>query len=372
MADHYETLGVGRDATEQEIKKAYRKLAMQLHPDRNPSPEAAEQFKLVTHAYDVLSDPEARRNYDMGGSENGFGGGDFTDLGDFLGNMFGGGFGFGGGQGRPKSRTQRGEDALIQLRVSLDEIIFGTQKEVSINTAAVCPTCNGSCSQPGTSPRTCEHCGGSGHQQRQVRSILGTVVTNHPCANCHGYGDVIDSPCHDCGGRGRVREKRSITVDVPSGVEDGMRMQMRGAGEVGPGAGPNGDLFIEFSVKHHDVFSRNGNDLLATLDLGVADAVFGTEVTLNALDGEVLVTVPEGAQSGEIITVRDRGITELHGNRRGDLKIALQVLTPTKLSKRERELYKELRELNTGTHPQLGEFKQGFFDKLRNRFFGNG
>ncbi|RRD35296.1 molecular chaperone DnaJ [Leucobacter sp. OH2974_COT-288] len=366
MADHYETLGVSRDASEQEIKKAYRKLAMQLHPDRNPSPEAAEKFKEVTHAYDVLSDPEQRRMYDMGGdgAMPGFG-----DLGDFLGNMFGGFGGF-GGAGKPRSRVQRGEDALIHLEVELADIIFGAKREVSINTAAVCPTCNGSCCAPGTQPRTCDMCQGSGHVRREVRSILGTVVTNHPCSACQSYGTVIDNPCNDCGGKGRVRERRTIEVEVPSGIEDGMRLQMRGAGEVGLGAGPSGDLFVEFAVKHDKLFSRDGKDLLATVEVTMTDAVFGCATTLPGLDGDVALEIPEGTQAGDVITVRGRGITELQGERRGDLRIAVQVVTPTNLSRKQRELLEQFATEVGNVPPRFGQFKQSFFDKLRNKFFG--
>lgn len=367
MADHYEVLGVSRDATDEEIKKAYRKLATKLHPDRNPSPEAAEKFKEVTHAYDVLSNPEERRRYDMGGAE-GMGG--FSDLGDFLGNMFGAGFGF-SGSGRPRSRVQPGDDALIRMDVELQEIVFGASREITINTAALCDTCKGSCCADGTQPRTCDICGGTGHVQRQVRSILGNVVTNHPCGSCESYGTVIDRPCLDCGGKGRVRERRVINIEIPSGIEDGTRLQMRGAGEVGPAGGPNGDLFIEFKLKHNDIFSRDGNDLLCTLEVQMVDAVFGKNAILQSLDGEVLAEIPEGAQSGDVLTVKGRGITELHGTRRGDLKIALQVITPVKLNKKETEILREFARQRPTEAPQLGQFQRGFFGKLRDRFFNS-
>jgi molecular chaperone DnaJ len=367
VADHYETLGVSRDASDREIKRAYLKLANKLHPDRNPSSEAAEEFKAVTHAYDVLSDPEERQKYDMGG-DSGFGPG-FSDLGDFLGNMFGGGFGF--SAQRAKSRTQRGEDALIRLDVDLGDIVFGTTRDVTMNTAAVCGVCHGSCCQPGTSPRTCDVCGGSGHVQRQVRSILGPVVTNHPCGSCHGFGTVIDNPCVECGGNGRVRERRTVQVEVPSGIEDGTRLKMRGGGEVGPGGGPNGDLFIEFHIKADETFSRDANNLLCTLEVGMTDAVFGTQTVLNGLDGEIELDIPEGTQSGDVMTVKNRGIQELRGGRRGDLKVAVQVLTPTKLSKKETELLEQFAQLRPHAAPRLGEFQRGFFGKIRDRFFGN-
>lgn len=361
MADHYETLGVERDASQEDIKKAYRRLARELHPDVNPSEEASERFKSVTHAYDVLSDPTERQRYDMGGS-NGQGMG----FGDIFETFFG--QGFGGGQG-PRSRSERGEDALIRVDVTLDQVVFGAQRDIHLNTAVLCGTCSGSCCQPGTSPVTCDVCRGTGSVQRQVRSLFGNVVTSHPCGSCQGYGTTIPQPCLQCGGKGRVRERRTIQVDIPSGVESGTRMQIRGGGEVGPGGGPNGDLYIELRVLEHEVFSRDGNDLLCTLMVDMTDAILGTETELESLDGEVTVTVPAGAQAGDVLTVKARGIQSMRSTNRGDLKIALQVVTPTKLGSRERELIREFAESYKSDKPRLGEFQQGFFGKLRDRFF---
>lgn len=366
MADHYETLGVSREASAEEIKKAYRKLARQLHPDVNPSEEAAEKFKSVTHAYDVLSDPEQRQRYDMGGD----GAGGMGGFGDIFETFFGGGFG--GGQRGPRSRSQRGEDAMIRLDVSLEDVIFGAQREVTINTAVLCETCQGSCCQPGTHPVTCDVCGGQGQVQRQVRSLFGNVVTMHPCGSCQGFGTVIESPCISCAGKGRVRERRTIPIDIPSGIDTGTRLQMRGGGEVGPGGGPNGDLFIEFRVTHHDIFSRDGNDLLCTMQLSMTDAILGAESTLEGLDGEVTVTTEPGTQSGDLINIRGRGIQALRTNVRGDLKIAVQVATPTKLSKREQDLVRQFAALRKDEAPHLGEFQQSFFGKIRDRFFRQG
>mgnify|MGYP001079551837 FL=1 len=267
MADHYETLGVSRDATSDEIKKAYRRLARELHPDVNPSEEAAERFKDVTHAYDVLSDPNERQRYDLGGGPGGAGG-----FGDIFETFFGG---FGGAQRGPRSRAERGDDAMIRVDVELRDVIFGAKREVTINTAVLCGTCQGSCCQPGTTPVVCDVCRGTGQVQRQVRSLFGNVVTAHPCGSCHGYGSVIEHPCVECGGKGRVRERRTLNLDIPSGIDTGTRLQMRGGGEVGPAGGPNGDLFIEFRVMHHDVFSREDNDLLATLKVSMTDAILG-------------------------------------------------------------------------------------------------
>lgn len=363
MADHYETLGVSREATPEEIKKAYRRLARELHPDVNPSEDAAERFKDVTHAYDVLSDPEQRQRYDMGGGQPGMGG-----FGDIFETFFGGG-GFGGAGQGPRPRAERGDDAMIRVDVTLDEVVFGAQRVVTVNTAVLCGVCQGSCCQPGTHPVTCDVCHGQGQVQRQVRSLFGNVVTMHPCGSCQGYGTVIEHPCVECGGKGRVRERRTITVDIPSGIDTGTRLQMRGGGEVGPGGGPNGDLFIEFRVTHHDVFSRDGNDLLATLQLSMTDAILGAEATLDGLDGEVQVEVPAGTQSGDQLTVRGRGIQALRSTNRGDLKIAVQVSTPTKLSNREKEIVRQLQGLRKDPAPHLGEFQQNLFGKIRDRFF---
>lgn len=364
MADHYETLGVSREASLEEIKKAYRKLARELHPDVNPADEAAERFKNVTHAYDVLSDSEQRQRYDMGGGQNGGMGG----FGDIFETFFGGG-GFGGGSRGPRSRQERGEDALIRVDVQLADVIFGVQHDITINTAVICNTCEGNGCQPGTHPVTCDVCRGQGQVQREVRSLFGNVVTMHPCGSCQGYGTVIQSPCVECSGKGRLRERRTMKVDIPSGIDTGTRMQMRGGGEVGPFGGPNGDLFIEFRVEHHEVFSRDGNDILSTMQVSMIDAILGCEAEVDSLDGKVDVAVPAGTQSGDLITVRGRGIQGLRSTNRGDLKIAIQVTTPTKLSSKEKALVEQLKALRSDDSPHFGEFKQSFFGKLRDRFF---
>lgn len=366
MADHYETLGVSRDATQEEIKKAYRRLARELHPDVNPSAEAAERFKMVTHAYDVLSDPEQRQNYDMGGGmSGGFGGfGSFSDVFETF---------FQAAGGRPsaaqrRSRAERGDDALIRIEVGLDEVIFGTHRDLGVTTAVLCETCHGSCCQEGTSPVTCDICGGLGTVQRQMRSLLGTVMTSMPCGACRGYGTVIPHPCATCGGEGRVRAERTIPVDIPGGVDTGIRLKLQGQGEAGPAGGPNGDLYVEIIVAHHDVFSRDGDDLLATLEVSMADAILGRRQTLKGLDGEVEVEVRAGVQSGETITIKGRGVTRLRGAGRGDLRIAVQVVTPEKLSRAEQQLIEQFRAKRKDPGPQFVKFKQGLFSKLRDRF----
>ena len=245
MTDHYEVLGVARDASTEEIKKAYRKLARQLHPDMNPSDAEQEQFKLVTHAYEVLSDPQQRQQYDMGGQ-------------DMFGNMGGFGFGdifenfFGGGQRGPRSMAERGQDALLRLELSLEEVTTGVDKSIEIDTAVLCNTCNGSTCRSGTSPKICDICKGSGQIQRQVRSLLGNMVTNSPCGSCRGYGQVVADPCNDCRGQGRLNKKRKLNVKVPAGVDSGVRLRLSGEGEPGPAGGPSGDLYVVLHVKESD------------------------------------------------------------------------------------------------------------------------
>ncbi|MGO3886681.1 MAG: molecular chaperone DnaJ [Mycetocola sp.] len=366
MADHYEVLGVARDASQDQIKKAYRKLARELHPDVNPGADAEEKFKDVTHAYDVLSDPQQRQNYDNGGSSNGMGGGGFGGFGDIFETFFGGG----GQQRGPRSRRERGQDALMRVSVTLDEVIFGTHRDLDIDTAVLCEVCEGSATQPGTHPVTCDICHGAGQIQRTVRSLLGNVVTAVPCGSCQGYGDVIATPCAHCHGQGRVRAKRTVPVDIPSGVETGLRLQMPGSGEVGPFGGASGDLYLEIKVADHEAFSRNDDDLLCTLEVPMVDAILGTTTTITALDGEVEVELRPGIQSSEVLTVKNRGITHLRGSGRGDLKIGIQVVTPSKIDNKAKELIESFGKRHKSAGPQLAHFQQGLFQRMRDRFAG--
>ncbi|MDQ1128649.1 molecular chaperone DnaJ [Microbacterium sp. SORGH_AS_0888] len=365
MADHYEVLGVSRDATPDEIKKAYRRLARELHPDVNPGEDASERFKLVTHAYDVLSDPEQRRRYDMGGdSGGGFGGAGFGGFGDIFDTFFGGG----GQRSRPRSRRERGQDALVRVNLELGDVVFGVHRDLEVDTAVLCETCEGSCCQPGTAPVTCDVCHGAGNVQRTVRSLIGNVVTSQPCTACQGYGTTIPYPCATCHGQGRVRARRTVSVDIPAGVETGLRLQLPGSGEVGPAGGPSGDLYLEITVAPHEVFSRDGDDLLATLDVSMTDAILGTTTRIESLDGPVDLELRPGVQAGDVLTIKGRGITPLRGSQRGDLRVGVHVVTPTRLDAKERALIEEFAKRTKAPAPRLAEYQQGLFAKLRDRF----
>jgi molecular chaperone DnaJ len=355
MADYYDVLGVARDATDDQIKKAYRKLARELHPDVNPDPAAQERFKAVTAAYEVLSDPQKRQVVDLGGdplSGGGGGGGGFPGgqgfggLGDIMDAFFGG-----GGQRGPRSRVRQGADALIRIEADLSETVFGTTRELAIDTAVVCSSCSGEGTAPGTHPQTCDTCKGHGEVQQVQRSFLGQVMTTRSCPRCSGVGSVIVTPCNQCGGDGRVRSRRSLTVKIPAGIESGMRIRLTGEGEVGPGGGPAGDLFVEVIERRHETFVREGDDLHCDLTLPMTAAALGTNVKLETLDGEEQIDVAPGTQPHEVITLRARGVPHLRGTGRGDLHVHLDVRVPTRLEPEQEELLRQLATLRGEERP---------------------
>ncbi len=354
MSDHYETLGVPRNASSEEIKKAYRKLARELHPDVNPSEEAQERFKSVTHAYEVLGDEQSRRSYDSGGSEGGFG------FGDIFETFFGG-----GGSRGPRSRAERGQDALLRVELTFEEAVFGVEKSIPVDTAVLCDTCNGSCAKPGTSAKVCDICRGAGQVQTQVRSLLGSVITSSPCGSCRGYGHIIPEPCLSCRGQGRVRARRDIELKIPAGVEDGLRLQLAGSGEVGFGGGPSGDLYVDISLAPHQYFSRNGDELLCELEVPLHDAVLGTMVKIDTFDGEVELQVPAGSQSGDVITVKGKGFGRLRQSGRGDLIVSIQVRIPSKLDSKQKELFRTLAGIRKSDTAGLVARKSGSFQGRR-------
>ncbi len=363
MADLYELLGVDRGADQDEIKRAYRKLARELHPDVNPDPEVQDRFKEITAAYEVLSDPQKRQNYEMGGNAN-FGGAGFG-FGDVMDAFFGG-----GGTRGPRPRMRAGQDALIRIEVDLHQACFGTEREISVESAVRCSKCEGSGCLDGSAPKRCEICKGRGETQQVTRSFLGQVMTSRPCANCQGYGSVISDPCRECAGDGRVRAKQNIPIKIPAGVETGNRIQLSGRGEVGPGGGPAGDLYVEIIQKEHEFLVRDGNTLHLALGITMASATLGTTLNVETLDGPISIVVKPGTQSGATIAVKSKGVTHLRGGGRGDLIVHVEVHTPIKLNKEQEELMKKFASLRgeKDGDAQVQGHDGGFFSKFRDAF----
>ncbi|MFC5370250.1 molecular chaperone DnaJ [Arcanobacterium bovis] len=372
MADYYEILGVSRDASQDDIKKAYRKLARKLHPDV-AGPDGAERFKDVTSAYDVLSNEEKRRMYDMGGEDALRGGGAGAAGGFGFEDIFSTFFGGGAAQRGPISRTQRGSDSLVQMNLSLDEVVFGVDKPITVDIAAECPECHGMMTAPGTQPVTCAQCGGSGSIQRVTNSLFGQMMTTSACGACQGYGTQIVTPCGECSGEGRVRSKKSVTVKVPAGVENGMRIRLTGQGDAGVAGGMPGDLFAEVYVEKDPIFVRQGDHLHATLEVPMTSAVLGTELAIDTFDGEQKVYIAPGTQSGAEVKLEGMGVGRLHRRGRGDLKITVQVKTPTKLDDAQRALIEELAKLRGEESPAARMISDlsSVFSRLKDKFMGH-
>jgi molecular chaperone DnaJ len=338
-------LSVSRTATEVELKSAYRKLAMQYHPDRNPNnPDAEERFKEVTEAYTVLADSEKRSLYDRFGHSGvgsaagaGFDGAGFQDISEIFGEFFG----FGdviGGSGRRRSRVQRGADLREDVTLEFEEAAFGVEKTVTVRRHEACEDCHGSGAAPGKGATTCRACNGRG----QVRYQQGFFSIARTCPTCQGTGNVITDPCPKCKGEGRQLKQRSVDAKIPAGVEDGTRIRFTGGGEAGPFGGPAGDLYVVLHVKEHPFFEREGNDLHCTVPLSVTQAAMGTEIQVPTLEGEHTLKVPEGTQPGTRFRIRNKGVPVLNGHGKGDLYVDVRVQIPSKLSKRQKELLQEL------------------------------
>jgi molecular chaperone DnaJ len=372
-SDYYAILGVRRDAGTDDIKKAYRRLARELHPDVNPDPATQERFKEITAAYEVLSDPEKRQMYDMGadpfaraGQAGGFRAGfPFSDIMDAF-------FGTGTAARGPRSRARRGRNATIRVDLDLAECAFGTTRDLTVDTAVVCPTCSGEGTAPGTHPETCDVCAGRGEISQVTRSFLGQVMTSRPCPACGGFGTVIRRPCPECDGDGRVRTRRTIKVRIPAGVEDGTHIQLAGEGEVGPGGGPPGDLFLEIVQRPHAIFERQGDDLHCTVTIPMTAAALGASLKIETLDGTRDVDIRPGTQSGQVIPLYALGVKHLSSSGRGDLLIHVTVETPAKLDDEQEALLRQLATLR-GEEAAPGRFapgQQGFFSRLRDAFNG--
>ncbi|MFY1636993.1 molecular chaperone DnaJ [Solwaraspora sp. WMMB335] len=373
--DYYGILGVSRDASAEDIKRAYRKLARQYHPDVNPDPAAADKFKDITAAYEVLSDDQKRQIVDLGGdplAPGGAPGGGPGGAGPFVGfqDIMDAFFGAAAGSRGPRSRTRPGADAILRLELDLAETAFGVEAPITVDTAVICTTCSGAGTAAGTHLATCEACGGRGEVQSVQRTFLGQVVSSRPCVACQGYGTVIPHPCPTCGGDGRVRTRRSLTVKIPAGVEDGMRIRLAQQGEVGPGGGTAGDLYVEIHERPHDVYSRKGDDLHCRVTVPMTAAALGTRLTIRTLDSDEPVDVKPGTQPGATLRLRGRGVPHLRGTGRGDLYVHLDVRTPTKL---DADQERTLREFAKSRGEEVAELSKqgGFFSRMRDAFNGH-
>ena len=350
-ADFYEVLGVSHSASDADLKSAYRKQALKYHPDRNPGDKAAEEkFKDASEAYQVLSDPEKRAAYDRyghagvgGGGAQGFGGSPFggaVDLGDIFGEMFGEMFNMGGGGAQRGSRQQRGDDLRFDLAINFEDAIFGAETEVKIRRREVCESCEGKGSVSGRGPSTCPQCQGRG----QVRYQQGFFSVARSCSSCNGTGQVISDPCPGCRGEGRAVKELKLKVKVPTGVEDGTRIRYSGEGDAGRNNGPHGDLYVVLSIKPHDFFERDGNDLHCVVPISFPQAVLGAEIEIPAIGGDVTLKVPEGTQSGKQLRIRGKGVPFLNERGTGDLVVRVVVEIPRKLSRAQKELVTKLAE----------------------------
>ncbi|MEW6154283.1 MAG: molecular chaperone DnaJ [Actinomycetota bacterium] len=377
--DFYGLLGVGRTATEDELKRAYRRLARELHPDTNSDPEAEERFKKVTVAYETLRDPERRRRYDMfgpeavrgagggGGGAGGFGADSFAaNLGDLFETVFGGNpFGGGGGGGRRRAGPTPGPDIEVALELGFRDAVFGGTREVKARVALPCETCEATGAKPGTRPETCPTCSGTG-QVRQVRqSILGQMMTTTRCNRCSGLGEVVADPCADCRGEGRRTAEQVYPVEVPAGVDHGNVLRVPGRGGAGPRGGPRGDLYVHLRVRPDDRFTRQGADLVHNLTVPMTQAALGAHLRFETLDGTEDLVIPRGTQTGRVFHLRGRGVPHVDGRGRGDLLVQVTVETPDKLSKEQDNL---LRLLAAERGEEVAPAGTGFFDKIRSAF----
>ena len=366
--DYYEVLGVNRDASEDDLKKSYRRLAMKYHPDRNPdNPKAEEHFKEAKEAYEVLTDQNKRAAYDQfghagvdpsagAGQGGGFGG--FADaFGDIFGDIFGG--------GRGRSNVYRGADLRYNLEVSLEEAARGTETKIRIPALVSCETCHGSGAKPGTQPVSCPTCGGHG----QVRMQQGFFSIQQTCPKCHGSGKVVPTPCGTCHGAGRIKKHKTLSVKIPSGVDEGDRIRLSGEGESGTNGGPPGDLYVVIHIRQHAVFTRDHNDLHCEMPISISTAALGGEIEIPTLDGSAKIRIPAETQTGKIFRLRGKGIKGVRSTQYGDLMCHVVVETPVNLTARQKELLEELEEISAGNEGRHNPRAKSWMDKVR-EFFG--
>lgn len=375
--DLYEVLGLQKGASDDEIKKAYRKLAKKYHPDLNPGDKEAEQkMKEVNGAYEVLSDADKKARYDQygfagidpnygggAGGAGGFGGFSDFDLGDIFGSMFGGGFG--GGQQARQNGPRKGESLRVNLTLTFEEAVFGCQKSVSITRNESCKDCGGSGAKKGTSPETCPVCRGMGQVKSTQRTPFGVFSSNAPCQNCRGTGKIIKEPCPTCHGEGRVRKSRTIQVKIPAGIDDGQTISLRGEGNGGLNGGPAGDLYVTVSVRPHKMFQRDGQDIILEMPISFTQAALGASLTVPTVDGKVQYDLPEGTQTGTVFRLRGSGVPSVNGRGRGDQYVKVTVEVPKNLSHEQKELLRKFEEsTGDGCYSERG----GFFKKMKDLF----
>jgi molecular chaperone DnaJ len=349
--DYYEVLGVSKEATEDELKKAYRKLAKENHPDLHPGDKACEErFKEINEAYEILSDPEKKQLYDQYGhaafdpNAGPYGPGGFGDLGDFFGDIFGGfGFGdiFGGGGARRSNGPRKGESIRTNISISFEEAAFGCKKDISVARVETCADCSGSGAKPGTQPETCPNCKGTGAVRTTQRTPLGMVQSSAPCQQCHGTGKIVKDPCNTCHGMGKIRKQHKINVTIPAGIDDGQTVSLRGQGNAGSNGGPAGDLLVYVIVRPDARFEREGSDVLLEQEISYAQAALGGEIQIPTIDGKVKLNIPEGTQTGSVFRLKGKGIQYLRGSGRGDQYVTVRVVVPKHLTSEQKELLRK-------------------------------
>lgn len=367
--DYYEVLGVEKNASEAEVKKAFRRLARQYHPDVNQGDKTAEEkFKEINEAYEILSDPDKRKRYDQFGHAGndpnagfgGFGGaGDFGGFGDIFDMFFGGG-------GRTSQGPQQGSDVRLDIGLSFEEAAFGVEKEVELPRWENCRTCHGSGAKPGTQPARCSKCGGTGQVRVTQKTPLGHFQTIKPCPDCAGTGQIINTPCTDCNGKGKVRRTRKLAIKIPAGVDTGSRIRLAGEGEAGSRGGPNGDLYVYIEVKPHKFFERNGEDLFMEMPVTFIQAALGDEIKVPTLEGSASLKIPEGTQTHTLFRMRGLGISRLRGGGRGDLHVRVVVITPNKLNEEQKKILQQFGKISgqENYHPREKEKDKGIFERL--------
>nr|WP_297172789.1 molecular chaperone DnaJ [uncultured Agathobaculum sp.] len=373
--DYYEVLGVQKGASEDEIRKSYRRLARKYHPDLNKNnPEAADKFKEVNEAYEVLSDKDKRARYDQfgfagvdpnyggGAGAGGFGGFDMGDLGDLFGSFFGG---FGGGRTQRRNAPQRGESIRQSIILSFEEAAFGCEKEISVNRIESCDECGGTGAAKGTSVETCPNCRGTGTVTQAQRTPLGMFQTQSACPNCRGTGKIIKKPCAKCGGQGRVRKSRKFKVNIPAGIDDGQSIQQRGQGNAGINGGPAGDLFVTVSIRPHPIFTREGQDVYVEIPVSFTQAALGDTLRVPTIDGRVEYKMPEGTQPGTVFRMKGKGIQNVSGRGRGDQYVRVSIEVPRGLSDKQKHLLREFEEMATDENQSK---RKGFWDKVKDAF----